>query len=122
MRERITVPVEKYIYKCDICGKECDGNSCVICGREICRACTIYHEVYECDLRNENEYNSDYPKRICRSCWDMGKTFRERMMEVREAAQKEEEEIMQAWIFITRPDMKEATNDIRTTTTATTVV
>jgi len=107
MRKTTTKPVEEiYVYFCDICGKSCNGHTCVICGREICRECTVYHDMYDCDLREPNNYNSDRPERICRPCWDSGEEFREKIMEIREAKEKQEEELMKAWKFLTFPDRK----------------
>jgi hypothetical protein len=70
---------------CDVCGKEGSRYSaihpCFICGIDVCWACSNATDYLNTDCRDS--YCGDYPTyHVCNKCWDGGKEFREKLIDL----------------------------------------
>lgn len=89
------------VYICDICKGASSSPSflleCYICGKDLCRrgTCSVWFET-DCDL-NIPSCNGDHPDSMCRECWDTGRSCREQIQAIRDAAEKAEEKLWAAW-------------------------
>ena len=79
-------------YYCDICNTmyyhAYSPNSCVICGRDVCKSCS--------ELDNIESDDEDYPDRICIKCRAMHE-FYDRLSNAHEKFESEKEEIFRDW-------------------------
>jgi hypothetical protein len=100
-KESKTVEEEVTIYVCDNCGSEslCFTTPCMICGKDVCKACRHGIDAYCCDLNNKYpSYSGDYPSdRICKQCWNDGVGYRSKIQAVRDQAEKMEEKLWEDW-------------------------
>lgn len=75
---------------CDECEKEikidmaCSIAKCEICGKDLCEDCIGYEQ------SNSGDYRTVY----CKSCWDIGKSYREQI----EHHEKEIDRLNEEWI------------------------
>ena len=94
------VPTPVITITCDRC--EGTGNfpryvrktECVICGRDVCRNCSY---LFEEEYLNTPDAMTDYPSVICKVCWDDGKEFREKIMILKNEAEKQTEALWAEW-------------------------
>lgn len=75
-----TVQVEDHRTLCDFCGKEItreySDKKCVMCGRHVCSQCSGYID-----------YSGDYSDHTCKECWDIGTSYRSKIIELEEEAE-----------------------------------
>ncbi len=75
-----TEKVIKHRRFCDDCGEElfwkmaCSVSQCEICGKDLCIKCIAY----------EDETSGDYITCWCKSCWEIGKPYREKIAKLEE--------------------------------------
>lgn len=90
MREKIEkfqlVPTE--IVTCDTCGGKCSPiKTCCICYRDACNNCGMF-DPYE---------NGDYPRWFCKTCWELGEAFRNKISEALNIYDDAEAKAMEEW-------------------------
>lgn len=82
--KKIMVEKEEIHKFCDDCGVEiriglaCGKASCTICGADLCNNC----------VGHEYDDGSDYRTTWCRSCWEIGAPYREKIQKLREECDK----------------------------------
>jgi hypothetical protein len=86
------VMVEQEEYYCDICEKKANCQ-CHCCKKDLCYSCAVF---------DNNNGNDDYPDKYCKSCWEIGKPFREKIEESSEKSYKEEERLKAEWFKLAR--------------------
>ena len=85
------------IIKCDDCGaRNTRTKQCHFCGKDVCYLCA-YLTDFICDLRCNGAYDCDRPHHVCKSCWNKGEEIRNKIMDIREKAEKDEEQLMSDW-------------------------
>jgi len=95
MKKQIEVKQKKEVYYCDICGKQLSKHrKCEICGRDVCQECSIF---FDWDILKPDAFEGDYPSVMCVECWDKGKKYRDKILELREECEKKEEELISEW-------------------------
>jgi hypothetical protein len=59
---------------CDVCGEPTTrgAKKCEMCNRDLCRRCAVY----------DSSHCGDYMPFYCKTCWEAGKPFRERRVEL----------------------------------------
>ena len=78
----------KYMYQCDLCGKvSAHKRTCGICNRDTCSECTFF----------DPRCMGNYPDTYCKSCFNIGKKYFNRMEEEREKFEALTEKIEQDW-------------------------
>lgn len=76
------------IYQCDLCGKISKyRRTCSICNRDTCSNCTFF----------DPRWMGDHLDTYCKSCFNIGKEYFDRMEEEREKFDILMEEIEQEW-------------------------
>lgn len=71
---------------CDLCGEEAKRR-CVLCRRDLCWDHVVL------DPRD----GGDYPPEYCKSCWDVGESFRKQMDEIERRRDDEIEKLERDW-------------------------
>jgi hypothetical protein len=98
MQKTVIRTHERIVKICDICQTE-DGDghyTCRICGRDVCLNCST--PVCEVRMWRVEDYGDcDYPTMYCKSCWEKGQEFRERLNMIDEIRDAGEEAILNAW-------------------------
>ena len=80
---------------CDTCEKTETYRHCWICKQDVCRSCAIQTDwVY----LKKGDYLGDSPGcNFCPECWELGKSFIERIKKGREALEKVEDQLVMEW-------------------------
>lgn len=100
MKQNVDRTVTAVEVSCDMCGggvtntRECPARSCCMCGKDICRQCTVF----------DDRDGGDYPARFCESCWDLGRPYREEERLAEERADARAEAIQEGWHEACRTD------------------
>ena len=89
MKKVIKKTVNETKRYCDICGEPA-SHQCLCCHRDLCSWMQNKHAVMV-------DNNSDYPDYYCQSCWDEGKTFREKISDLEEKCDTEVEKLRKEW-------------------------
>ena len=76
-----------HTHYCDVCGAVC-RNTCKICGKDICGV----HRI-----QDPEDWNTDYPRYFCTTCWEIGIPFREELNRMRTEFEVEEDLLIQKW-------------------------
>lgn len=86
-----TTETMEYVIKhkyCDVCGKEinlgmaCSVVKCEICHKDLCETC----------IGKETDTSGDYREVYCKTCWEIGKPYRQAIQEHENAIDKLNEE------------------------------
>ena len=85
--------VEREIRFCDVCGKTGHfdygvGGWCIICKKDVCGRCSV----------PDPDDPGDHPNLFCRSCWDIGKPYREQIGEECDRHEAQCDEIRERWV------------------------
>ena len=77
-------------YKCDICGKNIrNRKNCCICGKHICKSCSYY-----------DFPTGDYADIYCNVCWNIGESYRLKIVEIEEIADQKIDDLTNEWHHI----------------------
>ena len=101
-KETITETKVVKTITCDFCGKESPYTysgvkPCQICERDVCPHCAVeIGSLYDTDLLNPSCWG-DYPEYICKSCWAKGELIRREIMQLREAHEDQEAQLIKNW-------------------------
>lgn len=76
--------ITKIVFTCDFCNEQLKfgRNVCAMCGKDICEKCIG---------KTEDELG-DYPTHYCKSCWEKGKPYKEKIQKLQEEIDKLEDE------------------------------
>ena len=80
IKKKIMVAQDETHKFCDVCeieiplGLACNAAHCAVCGADLCEKC----------IGHEDESYDDYRITWCKSCWDIGIPYREKMDKLRE--------------------------------------
>lgn len=93
------------IVTCDFCDEESKGTytrikQCFICRKDVCWECSE-HIDWECSLLKPY-FDSDYPRYVCKSCWNSGEEIRQKIMIVRDTADEAESDLLDKWESLCR--------------------
>lgn len=95
-QETKTVTVTTYV--CDSCGKktkvEGKFKKCPMCGKLFCPDCLV---LFDWDILKENSWYTDYPDYMCRDCWNKGKKYREKIIDLRKECEEKEDQLLKEW-------------------------
>lgn len=99
MKKEITETYQTTKYYCDICG-ESTHKSCHVCNKDICSN----HRI--ADDRSMGDY-ADY---YCQVCWDIGKPYREKQLELQLKKEAEVDELEKQWYQLCKMHYKSKEN------------
>lgn len=75
-------------YQCDICGKNArPRRTCRLCGKTICKSCR-YDDYNHC---------GDYAYIYCKPCWEIGESYRIKIEEIENIADKKIDNLTKEW-------------------------
>ena len=93
-------------YICDRCSRASSYHGhikeCGLCGKCICGDCSYYIDYIEQDLSDEPYYNSDYPSRVCKACWEIGKLYRDKMQTLINLHNMELDKLKKQWEILAK--------------------
>jgi hypothetical protein len=69
----------------------------MICHSDVCFDCAVALDFDCCLTASPPFYHSDYPEFVCKECWNLGDDIRQRIMEVRDAAEDAEYNLLEEW-------------------------
>lgn len=95
---KVVKTVIENIYICDNCGATSKSggsyHKCSMCGKLFCRNCMV---VFDWAILKEGEFSGDYPDYMCKNCWENGKNYREKIIDIRAEADAKEEALIESW-------------------------
>ncbi len=87
------------IFTCDICGEKIPREkTCNTCKRHICGKCSVADTRDWCD---------DYPRIHCKECWEIGKEYRDRIINEQAECDNKIEQFEKDWLHEALVNLKQ---------------